>query len=184
MDDKDKGRLINLKYTKKSVRCLFVPAILVLAAQWGAPTVLHASPALSIYTDSFQPGWNNWSWAKVNLLNTSPVHSGKDSVSVTAKAWQALYVNHNPMNTSPYKELSFWLYGTVSGGSKVQAIGLLGKTLQKHSVSLLAPQGKWQHFTVLLSDLGVSGKPNFTGFWIQESSGKGGHFFVDDVSID
>jgi len=36
-----------------------------------------------IYNDALQNAWENWSWAVVNL-NTTPVHGGTKSTSVTA----------------------------------------------------------------------------------------------------
>src|ERR1035438_4083983 len=48
-----------------------------------------------VYDDTLKNGWQNWSWAGVVLANTSPVHGGSDSISVTAtnspSDWQALY---------------------------------------------------------------------------------------------
>ena len=36
-----------------------------------------------IYDDALENGWENWGWATLNYTNTSPVHSGSDSISVT-----------------------------------------------------------------------------------------------------
>ena len=36
-----------------------------------------------IYDDALENGWVNWGWATLNYANTSPVHSGSDSISVT-----------------------------------------------------------------------------------------------------
>src|SRR5579859_7609423 len=49
-----------------------------------------AQSPLSIYTDRMINGFQDWSWATHNLSNTNPVHSGSNSISVTASAWQAL----------------------------------------------------------------------------------------------
>src|SRR5208282_3338874 len=68
-----------------------------------------------IYDDALENGWANWSWATVNLANTSPVHSGSHSISVTASNtptdWQALYLNVSAMNTSGFTNLTFWING-------------------------------------------------------------------------
>jgi len=64
--------------------------LLVLAADFAA----HAD--LIIYTNSLQNGWQNWSWATVNLANTSQSHSAPNSISVTANNsssdWQAKWI--------------------------------------------------------------------------------------------
>ena len=73
-----------------------------------------------IYSDSLQNGWQNWSWATVNLANTSPVHSGSDSISVTCSAYSALYFENTAFDPSVYTNFSFWINGGSSGGQNVQ----------------------------------------------------------------
>src|SRR6202012_909676 len=36
-----------------------------------------------IYDDALENGWQNWGYATLNYANTSPVHSGSDSIAVT-----------------------------------------------------------------------------------------------------
>ena len=71
-----------------------------------------------IYSDSLVNGWQDWSWATVNTNNTSPLHSGSHSISVTATAWQALYLHHDTFDTSGYTNLIFWIHGGASGGQQ------------------------------------------------------------------
>jgi len=42
-----------------------------------------AQTPLQIYTDNLVNGFQDWSWATRNMANTSPVHSGSASISVT-----------------------------------------------------------------------------------------------------
>jgi len=65
----------------------------------------------TIYDDSLENGWANWSWATVNLTNAGPVHTGSKSISVTAGAWQALYFSHNAFDPSTFTNVSFWVNG-------------------------------------------------------------------------
>src|SRR5262245_26602022 len=74
----------------------------------------------AIYTDALVNGWQNWSWATVNLSATSPVHSGTSSASVTAAAWQAIYLHHDAFDSSGYSNLVFWLHGGSAGGQLLQ----------------------------------------------------------------
>src|SRR5437867_4133008 len=60
----------------------------------------------SIYTNSLVNGWENWSWATVNLAATSPVHSADKSISVSPAAWQALYVHHAAFDSGAYTHLN------------------------------------------------------------------------------
>src|ERR1035438_10872360 len=57
----------------------------------------------AIYTDTLQNGWLDWGWTQINYKNTSPVHSGAMSVSVTiTQGWQGIYIAHNAFNCSTY----------------------------------------------------------------------------------
>src|ERR1051326_733810 len=88
-----------------------------------ASTSLFAQVDVPIYGDVLQNGWQNWSWATVNLANTQPVHSGTHSISVSAGPWQAFYAAHDAFNTSGYTNLVFWVNGGASGGQHIQIAG-------------------------------------------------------------
>jgi hypothetical protein len=141
-----------------------------------------------IYDDALENGWMSWSWATVNLANTSPVYSGSDSISViasnTPSNWEALYLSVNAMSSSPFASLTFWINGGASGGQQLQVLGILGTTAQSPVQIGPLPANSWEQITLSLSALGVSNQPNFTGFWIQ---GEGGstvpEFYVDAVSL-
>ena len=86
-----------------------------------------AQDNLPIYTDNLVNGFQNWSWATVNLTNTSPVHSGAYSISVTDGGnYQALVFEHSDFNTSLYTNLSFWVNGGSTGGQKIASMGIAG----------------------------------------------------------
>ena len=124
-----------------------------------------------IYDDALENGWGNWSWATVNLANTSPVHSGWDSISVTANntssSWQALYLGVSAMNTSGFTNLTFWINGGT-GGQAVLVQGILGGTAQTPGVQIgPLPTNLWRQVTLSMSALGVANQANFTGFWLQ-----------------
>src|SRR5215510_8483334 len=99
-----------------------------------------------IYTDSLVNGWQNWSWATVNLSTTSPVHSGTRSASVTADAWEAIYLHHDAFDTSGYSDFVFWIHGGSTGGQLLQVQAELSGTAQTavQLPSLLA--NTWQKF--------------------------------------
>jgi hypothetical protein len=141
---------------------------------------------LQIYTDNLVNGFQNWSWATVNLANTSPVHSGNDSISVTDGGnYQALVFERQDFNTSPYSSLSFWVNGGLTGGQRVQVTGWLDGTNQTaYSVGPLRTNA-WQQVVIPLSSLRVAGKPNCTGFQIQGNDGGAAQpvFYVDDVQL-
>src|SRR5258708_6639126 len=70
----------------------------------------------AVYTDGLNNGWQNWSWASVNLSNNAPVHSGSASISVNAGPYQALYLHHAAFDSSVYASLVFWINGGPTGG--------------------------------------------------------------------
>lgn len=128
----------------------------------------QAQPNLPIYTDYLVNGFQNWSWATVNMANTSPTYMGSNTISVTDSTnYQALYLEHAPFNTSAYASLDFWINGGASGGQRQQVVGLINWNGQaSYSLGTL-PANTWQHFTIPLSSLGVAGAADCTGFNIQ-----------------
>jgi hypothetical protein len=144
-----------------------------------------------IYDDALENGWQNWGWAELNYANTSPVHSGSDSISVTiTQAWQGIQLYHPDQNSSAYSSISFWLDGGTTGGQKLQVYGLSDASGTANSANgprfalPPLPANGWQLFTVPLSSLGVADEPNFTGFVIQDSQGETqAAFYVDDISL-
>ena len=148
------------------------------------PTRARAQTDQAVYTDALVNGWQNWSWATVNLSNTAPVQSGTDSISVSAGPYQALYLHQTAFDSTPYTALVFWINGGSSGGQLLQVQATLNGASQ--SVVTLPPlaANTWQQVTIPLSSLGVQNQPDLDGFWIQDRSGTTQpSFFVDTISI-
>src|SRR5208337_4834733 len=100
----------------RSLLLILMPLLCCLAL----PAAAHAQIDQSVYADALANGWQNWSWATVNLANTTPVQSGADSISVSAGPYQALYLHHDPFDSTLYTSLSFWIDGGASGGQLLQ----------------------------------------------------------------
>jgi hypothetical protein len=140
-----------------------------------------------IYDNALENGWVNWSWATVNLANTSLVHSSPYSISVTASNtpgnWQALYLDVTAMSTTGITNLTFWINGGT-GGQAVQVQGILGSTAQTPVQIGPLPTNSWRQVTLSMSALGVANQANFTGFWLQaEGNSTIPTFYVDDISL-
>ncbi|MEY2430005.1 MAG: hypothetical protein QOJ40_2890, partial [Verrucomicrobiota bacterium] len=152
----------------------------------------HSQANLPIYTDNLVNGFQDWGWTTHNYANTSPVHSGADSISVTLdSAWGGLQIYHPDLNSAPYRAVSFWLNGGASGGQQLKVYGLLhiGTTnnADQGQYYSLAPlqTNTWQQITVPLAALGVANKTNFTGFVIQDSTGATQPtFYADDIQLN
>lgn len=143
-----------------------------------------AQTNLVVYDDALQNGWQNWSWATVNLNNSSPVHGGTHSISVTAGNWSALYFDVSAMSTSQITNLSFWINGGSSGGQTVQVQAILGSSAQTAVALDALPKNAWRQINLSMSALGVANAQNFTGFWIQAATGASlPTFYVDDVVL-
>ena len=144
-----------------------------------------AQANLPIYTDALVNGFQNWSWATVNLQNFSPAHSGNYSIAVNDGGYQSLVFMRSEFNDTPYTSLSFWVNGGSTGGQLLQVWGLLDySNLVAYPIAALPANNTWQQVTVPLASLGVANKPNLTGFWMQgRSGGSQPTFYVDDVQL-
>ncbi len=137
-----------------------------------------------IFDDSLENGWQDWSWAQVNRANTSPVHTGSQSISVTTSNWSALFLGISPsMDSSQITNLTFWINGGV-GGQSVQVQAVLGSTAQTIIVLNPLPTNSWTQINLSMTTLGAANAPNFSGFWIQgRSNSLAPTFYVDDVAL-
>src|ERR1700733_11364752 len=133
-------------------RTLQMRILVVLLAILGGNASSYGQANLPIYIDYLVNGFQNWSWATVNLANTSLVYTNSDSISITdGDNYQALYLEHTPFNTSPYASLDFWINGGASGGQKLQVAGLLnGSSMFDYPLAL--ETNVWQHINIPLSD--------------------------------
>ncbi len=142
---------------------------------------LHADQI--VYDDALENGWVDWGWATLSYTNTSPVHTGSDSISVTMNAWQGIQLYHPNMDSTPYASISFWLNGGASGGQHLQVYGLLSGNGQSATYPLgSVAANTWQEFDVPLSALGVENQATFSGFVIQATAGTS-EFYLDDIAL-
>ncbi|HEU5077972.1 MAG TPA: alpha-L-arabinofuranosidase [Opitutaceae bacterium] len=143
-----------------------------------------AQSNLAIYDDALVNGWQNWSWASVDTASTANVHSGTNSIAVTASAWSALYLHHDPIDTSGYTDLVFWINGGATGGQTLKVSALLSDTAQNGVMVGPLAANTWQKVTLSLTSLGVANQPNLTGIWVQEATGADQPtFYVDDAVL-
>lgn len=139
---------------------------------------------LPVFTDNAVNGFQTgYSWATINVKNTSPVHSGTYAISVNDGGNQALEFRSQDFNSTPYTSVTFWINGGSSGGQRLKVAGLLDGVNQS-SVTLSQLSKTWQQITIPLSSLGVANQPNFDGFWILGTTGSSqATFYVDDVAL-
>ena len=163
------------------VACLGVLPVMLAAVAAGQGDMV-------VYDDARQNGWQDYGWATINYDNTAPVHGGTRSISVRdpTTSYQALYLHHGAFDNSLYQGLRFWVYPTTS---RVNQLGvratLLGAAQAQVKLSFTGGQvNNWQQVTIPLADLGVAGRADFDGFWIQNITGAAlATFYVDDISL-
>ncbi len=147
-------------------------------------TPLLAQTNQAVYTDSLQNGWENWSWATVNIANNSPAHSGPSSISVSSANWQALYLHHSAQSGAAFTNLTFWIHGGTAGGQIVQVQAARSGVIQPPVVLAALPANSWRQETLSLAALGVAAANDFDGFWLQvQNSGLAPTFYVDDIAL-
>jgi hypothetical protein len=159
--------------------------ILTSCAAIIAQTVLGQAN-LAIYTDHMVNGFQDWSWATRNMANTSPVHSGSDSISVSSAAYTGLSFEYPGFNTAPYANFSFWANGGSTGGQHLQVYVQYGSsgTGPTYTLPSALPTNSWQQFVIPLSTLGVANMNNVNRLTIQSTgSGTIPTFYIDDIQI-
>jgi hypothetical protein len=153
---------------------------------------LRAATTKVIYDDALENGWQNWSWATVNLSNTSPTHSGKDSISVTAGAYSALYLHNGDAgqwNPTVFNTLVFWINGGTAGGQRLSLVGFTenaaGADVEALTVNLPPLEANtWTEIQTPLASLGVADNPAFSAFYIFNNTGSADPvFYVDDIQL-
>ena len=162
--------------------------IFFVAAALAAPVLSRAQVDMTIYADSRVNGWSDGSYNVTHsFVNTSPVHSGSDSISATiTSAFGGIQLNHSSMTNTAFASISFWLHGGVSGGQQLQMYANVSTGTLGSRYHLTAPlAGTWQQYIVSLSALGAANATNFTGFAIQDAAGSAeSTFYLDDIQLN
>src|SRR6266478_1958074 len=158
--------------------------LVALAALFAACTAALAQAPLPIYTDHLVNGFQDWSWGTRNFANTSPVHSGSDSISHSGGAWNALSFEHPDFNATLYSSLTFWANGGSGGGQILQVYAQFGATNGPMYPLSALPAGSWQQYVIPLSTLGVASATNLNRLNLQLTpNGTTTAFYVDDVQL-
>ena len=144
-----------------------------------------STTTLGVYSDALLNSWQNWSWASVNFSNSTPVHSGGKSVSVTeVNAYDGFYVHHSVLDSSLYKTISFWINGGSAGGQQLQVMATVNGAAQTaYSLPPLIAN-TWQQIVLPLNWLGVSARGDFDGFFIQgRVNAPQPTYYLDDLNL-
>ena len=146
-----------------------------------APPPPPPSATTTLYDDLLRNGWQDYSWADVDLTIGSPVQEGSRAIGVNAERWKALYLYHGiPVDMSPYESVGFWIHGGSSGNQPivVKAVDAIGN---RTSFVRITPQANaWSYHEVPLSAFG--NPSDIKGLiWQNWSSGTIPQYFVDGI---
>ncbi|RYY27427.1 MAG: hypothetical protein EOP62_07605 [Sphingomonadales bacterium] len=141
-----------------------------------------ADPAITnIYDKALGGGWQNWSFATVEL--SVDIGSPRMPIKVSADGYKALYLHHAAFSTAPYRGISFLIQGTGTGG-KVRVIATKGgKPIEGKMKLVTVAVGGWAKVTASLAELGAE-NIEMDGFWIQnDSADPMPNFYVADIAL-
>jgi hypothetical protein len=111
-----KTRKVSAARSRFAFWFFLLPLLLVLRG------TAFAAVDKTLYDEALAPGWQNWSWAAVDMASTAAWHSGTVSIAVTPTAWSALYLRSTdaPLDTNGYLNFTFWVNGGATGGQTIQ----------------------------------------------------------------
>ncbi len=156
-----------------------------------AATPLAAQDVV-VYDNTLGAGFQNWSWATVNLNNPSPVHSAPASISFEPDSFQGLYFSSPGVVRSfaNFDGLRFWVHGGTAGSQNITVNFQLGQTVV-HTRNLNAiisggslVAGAWREVYLAFTGTGAP-TGSFDGIILQANSAANqGVVYVDDVVIE
>ncbi len=152
-----------------------------LVASGPSPADAVELDAYILYDDELQNGFDNWSWAVVDLAHSETVASGNYAVSVDAGPWEAFFMGKTQNDPLP-------LYGTLRfelhGGTADSTIGvrMVSPTRESQSIPVEPTAGAWQSVEIDLAEFG--GFSEFSGIWFDNlDENPRPTYYVDDVRV-
>jgi serine/threonine protein kinase len=147
-----------------------------------------------IYKDNLDNGFEDWSWAVVDLENTLPVYTEDTSVAVdTSEEYSAAWFM-NPegaIETEDFDALHFAIHGGETGG-QILLVGMSHDEefpVEPHGVYLsdYLPEGPvagmWSEVTIPLEDLEMEDETLFSVAFQSDVEGPQPLFYIDDIRL-
>lgn len=151
--------------------------ILVALSLIAATVTSVAAPARAapgdrtvVFDDGLRNGFQNWSWAEVDLASQVEVAEGTTSIAVTYDAYEGLYFGRGDTFAVPANAtLTFAVHGGTgpAGAIGVNLIDTAGNAAATFTVT--PSPGAWSQVAVPVSELG--GLSTISGLWFQDSTG-------------
>ncbi len=157
---------------------------------WWLAMALLAAPAVAqdagvgdVYGTALGNGWENWSWAKVEL-SSEVQGSQRKPIRVEAGPYQALYLHHAPFDTTAYKSVTMLIQGMDGGAQQLRIVAVVdGKPLDAQAYAVTLPASGWKKIELPLSRIGAD-KKQIDGLWVQNATDKVvAPFYVTEIAL-
>jgi poly(3-hydroxybutyrate) depolymerase len=150
-------------------------------AIWGffaAQTPAPPATTLTVYDETLQNGFQNFSWGTVDFNHMTQPHNGAKTILFTAHSFQGLSFARpaEPISVAAYPELRFWIRGDV-GNENFNISLQSGATLHadvalnQFIVGGAVAAGAYREVRVRFADAPISYSGSFERINIQDSSG-------------
>jgi hypothetical protein len=148
-----------------------------------APAVAQEAGVGDVYGTALGSGWENWSWAKVEL-SSEVQGSQRKPIRVEAGPYQALYLHHAPFDTTPYKSVAMLIQGIDGGAQQLRIVAVVdGKPLDTQAYAVTLPESGWKKIELPLSKIGAD-KKQIDGLWVQNATDKPiAPFYVTEIAL-
>ena len=142
---------------------------------------------LTLYSDSPGANWTGTGWATYNLSDTTAPHAGANAISITAGGYGAagLSLSGDPIDTSDYKTLSFWINGGAVGGQSIGVVLERGNGVRGTWFGIAKPTANtWTKVEIPIAELGLEGAPDLNTVLFQNGTGSDAPtFYLDDITF-
>ena len=133
-------------------------------------------------TMNYNNGWQDWGWVPHYVTNNPNYNGTNCMVFAASSSWQAWHLEHDPIDTTLYTNLTLWLNGGTNGGQTVGVQAEAGSSWG-NQIQVTAPTNSWQQFTFSLASLGVGNITNLTGIEIWNNSTLQSNFYIADIRL-
>ena len=148
------------------------------------PTPTAPQPSVTIYDDSLNSGWQNWSWGTTtDFSNTSPAQTGVNALSVEhTDAWTALFLHANSAeDISQYDALRFAIHGG-SGGQIINVLLIDSSDNWLPPITIYPAANVWNGYELTIASLGSPQTIN--GLIFQEGTGASSStYYLDEIAF-
>jgi hypothetical protein len=133
---------------------------------------------LPIYTDEFDSGFQDWSWATRDIASTANVRQGNKSIKATFNAYEGITFHAGTgINTGAYTKLELSMFGEAGTGGKTMNVVINGGWGTPYLLTVT--EGEWSTYSIPITALG---SPNPLNEIVLQST-FGGVVHIDHVGL-